>query len=315
MIWHDREQKLFPGKLWSLLEMLELNANAFIGAATQVRSLIHRIENVTEKNTHIVGDDLSFIANHLDGFIVEVEKIGARSASIAANRLLQQVLSEVPNLSYSAAQMRIIEIESRFADHLVDIKMFVLNQQETILMQPVDGLLSVAGHPVEGFAQAFPNASFEIEEASKCIALSRSTAAVFHSMRALECGIKAMCVFIGAPDVTKPSEKNWGHILKGIKEKIDEKWPKNTRLKDPMGAKMESLYATLDAVRNPWRNSAMHVETIYVPHEALHILRCSSMFLLELAKHCDEEGRAPSDSPAMVAVEETSSSLSEEPAQ
>jgi hypothetical protein len=127
-------------------------------------------------------------------------------------------------------------------------------------------------------------------------------------MRVLECGIKAFCKLLKIPDATKPADKNWGVILKAIKERIDELYPNRTRLQGSQGAKLEALYATLDAIKNPWRNATMHVENIYAPHEALHIARCTGVFMLELLKHCDEEGLAGEDSPANATVSESTPS-------
>lgn len=69
------------------------------------------------------------------------------------------------------------------------------------------------------------------------------------------------------------------------------------------GAEFEALYANLDAVRNPWRNATMHVETIYAPHEALHILRCSAFFMSKLNTLCDENGEPKTVSPNLALVD------------
>jgi hypothetical protein len=122
-------------------------------------------------------------------------------------------------------------------------------------------------------------------------------------MRALECGIRALRIFLGIPEPTKPAEKSWGIVLGDIKEAIDAKWPKSGRLPTTEGAQIESLYATLDAVKNPWRNATMHVENVYAPHEALHILRCVGLFMLDLSQHCDEEGRPPGTALAVTTIE------------
>ena len=55
---------------------------------------------------------------------------------------------------------------------------------------------------------------FELDEAAKCLALGRSTAAVFHLMRAMEVGIRSVARCLGIPDPLKPAERNWGSILK-----------------------------------------------------------------------------------------------------
>ena len=209
-------------------------------------------------------------------------------------------------MQYGQLAAKTAEVESRFADHLSDIKLLVLQPSEAQLMLPVDGLLGSIGPHVEGFPAAFPRASQEIEEAAKCLALNRYTAAVFHCMRALECGVRAFANLIGIADPSKPSEKNWGVILKKLSDALDAKWPRGTRLDGTAGAEYEKIYATFDAVKNPWRNATMHVENVYSPHEALHIARCTAMFLVELAKHCDEEGRSGDAAPALAEVQEQS---------
>ncbi|MBO6539167.1 MAG: hypothetical protein JJ969_07165 [Rhizobiaceae bacterium] len=278
--------------------MLELEAKLFVSAVTQLRSIILVTERIPDRSVAIPLDDRAMVLNHLNLLITEVTKAGARSAQVAAARLHTRLSNSENALTYDDVLRTMSDIESRFVDHFDDIKLFVLHQNETTFMQPVDALLSVPEHVVEDFSLAYPNASFEIEEAAKCIALGRSTAAAFHSMRAVECGIKAICALLEIPDATKPAEKNWGNILKAIKSAIDEKWPAKSRVGNSPGVALERLYATLDAIKNPWRNATMHVETVYAIHESLHILRCSAVFLRELSRRCDEQGREPNESPA-----------------
>lgn len=298
MISLDRANHWKPGKLWSLWDMLELEAQPFLTAFTQLRAVIVISERLEQTNV-LTSEDRIGVAQHLGRLISEISKIGARSALAAANRLRASVERQPIAATYGEVRTAMVDIESRFTDHLWDIKLFVLSQQESVLMQSVDGLLSVPDRPIEGFSSAYPKASFEIEEASKCIALGRYTAAVFHCMRALECGIRALSALLEIEDATKPADKNWGKILEKVKDKINDKYPRNTRTPGSVGYKLESLYATLDAVRSPWRNASMHVEATYAPHEALHIARCTGMFLVELSLLCDEEGREPEDAPAM----------------
>lgn len=282
--------------------MLELDAASFVGSTVRLRSLILFNDKIENKNGRLSDADKSFLISEIGLLIVEVEKIGARSAFISAWRLKEN-LDNNDDVTHEQFGYCIKDIESRIVDHLQDIRLFVLQQNEVMLMAPVEQLLAFDGKPVEDFSMAFPKASFEIEEAAKCCALNRHTASVFHCMRALECGIRALSKFLGIPDPVKPAEKNWGKILESLNNAIDTKWPKHTRIGNTIGDRMSALFATLDAVKNPWRNATMHVETIYAPHEAIHIARCTGMFLLDLAKYFDEEGRIASEAPAMVHID------------
>lgn len=271
--------------------MLELNASAFLGAATNLARMHQLYLSLGDsQNEVLIPESVALLSPPIAQFANEVEKLGARLSVLAARRLLA-VLNEEPcvlKVGQLVSQMN--EVESRFADYLTELKMFVLDPQEASLLEGADKIIGM-----RGFAALFPSAAFEIEEACHCVVLGRHTASVFHAMRMLEVGIRALGKRLDIPDPVKPAERNWAIILKVIKDKIDLLWPPNGRLPHSEGAAFDLLYATLDAVRNPWRNATMHVESIYAPHEALHIIRCSAYFMRILAGLTDEEGRLPAD--------------------
>ncbi|UCV21481.1 hypothetical protein [Ferribacterium limneticum] len=139
----------------------------------------------------------------------------------------------------------------------------------------------------------FPSLAYEIEEAGKCFAVGRSTAAVFHLMRVMEAGIYAVSRCLDIPDPIKGSDKNWGRMLKNIREtcasRISEgpiKWANNGDK-----AYFDATYAILDAVRNAWRNTTMHIENKYMPHEAEQIFIAVRSFMMKLASRMDEQGQ------------------------
>jgi hypothetical protein len=143
-------------------------------------------------------------------------------------------------------------------------------------------------------ADQFPSdASAEIDEAGKCFALSRHTACVFHLMRILEVGIGAIRYSLGMPDPVKDADRNWGKMLKTIKAEIDRRnaakpaaW-KNAADKDFF----EGAIASLDAVKNVWRNATMHVEKTYGEEQAEHIFNAVRGFMSKLAERIDEKGQ------------------------
>lgn len=138
----------------------------------------------------------------------------------------------------------------------------------------------------------FPTAAFEIEEGGKCLGLERPTAAVFHCMRVMEIGIASVARCLGIPDPIKPAERNWGAILRSLKEEFDrrDKAALPAKWAQPDKVFFEDVYASLDAVRNPWRNATMHVENKYSPDEAEHIFYAVKAFMRKLASRLDEAG-------------------------
>ncbi|RST31656.1 hypothetical protein HMF7854_13040 [Sphingomonas ginkgonis] len=266
--------------------MLELNALPFLGAATTMARLHSILTNLAEDHGDESASGSAKTVNPiLDKFKAEAAAIGARLAVKAVDRLSAALQAPECTLSVKDLTAAIFQIESRFADYLEDVQFFALSEHESAMMGSADTLVAM-----DGFSVLFPAASFEAEEAAKCIALGRHTAAVFHSMRMLEIGIKALAKRLSIPSPTKSAEKNWKFILDSIRAKVDELYPAGKRLPHSEGAAFEDLLVNLEAVRNPWRNATMHVENIYAPHEALHITRCSTFFMVKLSSLTDEAG-------------------------
>jgi hypothetical protein len=74
-------------------------------------------------------------------------------------------------------------------------------------------------------ATQFPFLVYELDEAAKCLALDRSTASAFHSIRALEAAIKALARCLGIPDPTRAVDRNWGKVLGTIETEFKRRWP------------------------------------------------------------------------------------------
>jgi hypothetical protein len=138
----------------------------------------------------------------------------------------------------------------------------------------------------------FPAAAFEIDEAGKCLGLSRPTAGVFHCMRAMEISIAAVARCLGIPDPTKPAQRNWGAILKSFKDELERRNNSRPPLWDIGSdrAYFEEVYVSLDAVRNPWRNATMHVENKYSDDEAEHVFVAVRGLMRKIASRMDENG-------------------------
>jgi len=267
--------------------MQELNGAFIIDSVTEVRrikTIVNAALSDADKNANIPPEARQRFKQDMEAMLDTVATIGANAATIAADRLIATLEDNTKTLTWKTVAATIEDVESRFRDELRLVRLFVLHGPKANLFGTAGDL---AGWEV---AFAFPSGSFEIEEAAKCLALGRATASAFHSMRLLEIGIRALAKHLAIPDPTKPAEKNWGVVLKAIKDAIDRQWPVKTRLPGSEGSEIEALYATLDAVKNPWRNATMHVETIYTEAEAQHILNCVVVFMQKLEKRCDESG-------------------------
>lgn len=268
-------------------EMLELPALNFLTVITEIK----RLATVLAQDLPGAGEAVSpNVRTNMAGTISNMREhlaaIGAQSAWVAADRFHGRL--EDPNypLTYFDLRTNINDIESRFADHLSFIRLFVVRGEQLPLLGTPAELL---GEPT---ASRFTSLWFDCEEAAKCLCVLRPTAAVFHAMRMLEIGIKAFAARLKIPDPISPSQRNWANMLREIKKKIDADHPASKRVANSEGAFLESLYTTLDAVRNPWRNEVMHVEGVYTDAEARFILLCAIAFIQKMASSFDEKGDA-----------------------
>jgi hypothetical protein len=179
----------------------------------------------------------------------------------------------------------IVDVRRTLARELTLVTLLSLNAKEQTYFAPKEPIFGS-----EVATKFRTQAAFEIDEAGKCLALGRPTAGVFHLMRTLEVCIRAVARCLQIPDPLKPAERNWGFILGAIKDGMDLRWPTGATRMIGDGALFEDLHASLEAVRNPWRNGTMHVEKKYTDDEAEHIFIAVKGFMKKLASRCDEDG-------------------------
>ena len=102
--------------------------------------------------------------------------------------------------------------------------------------------------------------------------------------------MRATARCLQVPDPIQPADRSWGAVLKRIRSAIDAKWPTVASRNAGDGAIFEGLCASLDAVKNPWRNATMHVENKYTDDEVEHVFAAVRGFMTTLASRCDENG-------------------------
>jgi len=228
-------------------------------------------EGIKENNIKVLTDHATTFGN-----------LSLPMCKMHVERIIGKLKDEISFGEWNAV---LDELYNRMADETNLISILSLSPKEAALYNPE---LPLFGQEVQS---KYPSASYEIEEAAKCLALGRSTAAVFHLMRVLEIGIRAFARCLGIPDPTKPAEKNWAIILKNIwQDGIEKKWPMAADKQSADGAYFTAIYASLDAVKNPWRNATVHVESKYTADEAEHIFSSVNGFMRKLAGKIDENG-------------------------
>lgn len=238
------------------------------------------------KDNRVVGtlvspDDCSKIAPLMSAISNELVKFSCPVSASSANNPLE--LMQQGKLTYENVIEYMRELDGRIRDELNQTHSFCLSRIESDLFNPIDPILGWDVHI------NFESAQFDIEEAAKCHALGRSTAAVFHTFRVLEVGIHALARCLNVPDLDKPKMKNWGFILGAIESALKERWPKETDRDSGDGELFWEVYTLMAAIKTP-RNGTMHPARKYTEQEADRILRLVGDIIRRLAERIDENG-------------------------
>lgn len=131
----------------------------------------------------------------------------------------------------------------------------------------------------------FPDISRDVDDACQSFAVAQWTAAVFHSMRILERGLRAMGKHLSVPFAADVELENWKPIIDQIESHIRamEALPKSAQ-------KVENLKFYSEAAtqfryfKDAWRNHVSHSRTNYDDRSAETILTHVRDFMRDLAK-------------------------------
>jgi len=173
------------------------------------------------------------------------------------------------DLYYRTRDMREVledEIRSKLFLYLPPLSELYFNRSELF------------GEEVE---RAFLLSKHDLKEAGNCFALELYTACVFHLMRVLERGLRALAEYVGAPS----GHECWGDILKGIEKKIAESDPVSTTREERQERKKFCAEAATQFFyfKDAWRNYVMHNWDYYEKEDAEKIMEHVGDFMRHLA--------------------------------
>jgi hypothetical protein len=138
-----------------------------------------------------------------------------------------------------------------------------------------------------GVATAFPSdeATYEIMEAGNCLALGRPTATVFHLMRVLEKGLKALAANLDVQFSIPFDYLNWQNIIEQIESEIKKlgQQPAGQTKTDTLKSYSE-IAKQFRYFKDAWRNGVAHSRETYSPEQALSIFRHVREFMQDIVK-------------------------------
>jgi hypothetical protein len=142
-------------------------------------------------------------------------------------------------------------------------------------------------HGWEEIIDRFPNAVVDVEEMSKCFALSRYAAAVFHSVQVVEAALYELGTFLGVSD----HESGWGSVKRELERiAVKQKFGERNKLHQKHFSFIEQMHAVTEALNSAWRNKVSHTRgrlilmtSDFGPDVAEEIMISSRSFMRRLA--------------------------------
>lgn len=149
---------------------------------------------------------------------------------------------------------------------------------------------------------AFPSARPDARAAGNCLAAECNTAAVFHMMRAVEWGLRALCVDLGVTRLRSTNRKtgkvtykqlaysDWESILSQAKAVAHRRLSRLVR-----GSQKQALqefylpaFHDIEGFKDAFRNHVMHARREYTRREAVAIVDRVQRFMALIASRVSE---------------------------
>lgn len=266
--------------------MYELNAAKYHEAITILQQAISLVDGRPRVPQFEVMTQANIDASvaGLTEFARAIEPLKVPITGLAGEELLQELDGGAGRLQFVQLGVLMLELSKTLRRELETRKVFCLDPGRAQFYSPTEPLW---GRDV---ADKFPSIAYEIDQIGKCYACDLTTASAFHSIRAMEAGIRAMARCLGIPDPTSGRERNWGQLNEAFRAKIEALWPRATGRIAGDARLFDRLYGSISGMQNPYRNETMHLSAKYTAPEALHIFELAKGLMTQIASRMDEEG-------------------------
>jgi hypothetical protein len=278
--------------------MYELNAGRFLVALTGLSnfSAAHQHQNFAA----IRHENLEDLKRQINFVVQQIQEIGLSLSLISASALQKLVHEETSSLPpelydwaknygqspsdltyfapFTLARLHYLinELINRVKDELQSYVTLCFDHKET-------EILRIAGtHFGQLVLEKFPTASYDVDEAAKCLAFNRGTACVMHLMRACEVMLRVLAHELGVKD-----RNNWGSYLNEISHELDKRAAR-LQSKTVNEVFYAEAAANLNRVKRAWRNPSMHVDRKYSSAEAENIFGSVKALAEHLATQLSE---------------------------
>lgn len=279
-----------PRRLWNLWDMARpfhvwafLTARGFLinyhsyGLFNRLYAALHPLlpwlkpdSSISDKDREVYRGAWSSIRQEF----VDLELV----ASVASIDRMLAYLND-PKAEYEKYWSMGQELEGRLLDEVRNRQFLSLTMRETeFYRNPLNQW--------DAIVERFPEAIGDVEEAYRCLALSRYAAAVFHSLQVMEFGLIAIGKLVGSTDPLA----GWPATTNALEAITKKKHQDRTDFEKAHFAFFEQVHASVVALKNAWRNKVSHAHgkltlltADFSPDVAEEILFATRAFMRRLA--------------------------------
>jgi hypothetical protein len=262
-----------PYRLWSLLDIMKpFHPATYLTAIRMAETIIRA--TLPEEQWPALRMKAQSVFTDAEEFCTD---LGLTASIISVHKILRLLSKDA--CSYERFRELVGEFQERIIDEMSAPQFFAVSDQEArYYNEPRNGWQEIIDR--------FPGTLDDVEEASKCFALSRYTAAVFHSIQVVELGLIELGTFIQVPD----PKSGWTAVASELKKLVSKRYEDRTLFEKQNLEFLEQVQGTVEGLKNAWRNKISHAQgklilmtAVFNAEVAEEILFATRAFMRRLA--------------------------------
>lgn len=260
-----------PYHPWSLLDMLHVCAAQF----STVLAWMYYVHNMWQTRPENEARKI-FLEGGIDRVI---DALDAMPVSMILKVQIRR-LKEKAEAQAGVQEMQVLlnEMENNFITDLGNHRfLWIPPAHKDMYMEPERWF-------GEKTVVAFPDATRDVRDAARCLALEQWSASVFHAMAVMEWGLRKLAARVQVVFAQSVELENWHNIIEQIESRIRAMKQVKREDQNPAEIKFCSEAAShFFAVKEAWRNHVSHLRGRYDEQEAWKIMTNVRDFMRVLA--------------------------------
>jgi hypothetical protein len=274
-----------PFQILTLLDMLEFFAYSyylFISKFEEAGCRFHGAEWDRGKQSPAKPDELDLLRHTMNVLADNLNKAGVRVLETTLRRIreIREDCDADPPPDVGTINRQLLRLRQDLESDLKEQKFMALSQEEIRNFNQDERF----GAEVK---IKFPNANQEITAAATCYAINNYTGCVFHLMRAIEYGARAMLQNFGVTtlrDQRPVALGDWGNLQESLTDEL-QKLSVGKRKDAQKMRDFEFFSYAIEQFEKfrTWRNKVSHLREEFLPGQTKDIMDATERYMRHLA--------------------------------